>query len=190
MPPFFSPFGGAAPPAGGDAGAAMLSMANFFDFMMRSATTANADGGGAATYGGMPMFMPPPFFAFPPGMAGGVAGGGAGGGGGGVYGDAVHGEAAFNQILNQLYAAHAHNSGPPPASAEARESLPLVPVTQAHVDEKLECSICKCDFEVDEKVSQMPCEHLFHPQCITTWLEQRNTCPICRHALPAGPRRP
>lgn len=36
---------------------------------------------------------------------------------------------------------------------------------------KLSCAICQCDYEQDEVVMELPCSHLFHPTCITTWLK-------------------
>ena len=30
----------------------------------------------------------------------------------------------------------------------------------------------------------MPCGHIYHPDCLKPWLEQNNTCPVCRFDLP------
>lgn len=40
------------------------------------------------------------------------------------------------------------------------------------VDAGLECPVCKEDYKADESVRQLPCEHLFHNDCIVPWLEQ------------------
>lgn len=41
----------------------------------------------------------------------------------------------------------------------------------------LECPVCKEDYSVEETVRQLPCNHLFHNDCIVPWLEQ-----VCRPA--------
>ena len=46
------------------------------------------------------------------------------------------------------------------------------------------CSVCLCDFEIDEEVIQLPnCKHIFHPPCVLRWLEMHDSCPICRTPL-------
>jgi hypothetical protein len=46
---------------------------------------------------------------------------------------------------------------------------------------KQTCSICFDDFEENDDVSILKCNHLFHYKCINKWLmENKTTCPICR----------
>ena len=46
------------------------------------------------------------------------------------------------------------------------------------------CSICREDFnELDICRKINDCGHLFHVNCIDTWLETNVKCPICRHDL-------
>jgi len=42
------------------------------------------------------------------------------------------------------------------------------------------CSIC---WEKFDKARCLPCGHLFHQNCLQSWLEQDTTCPICRLSL-------
>ncbi|CAN4092402.1 unnamed protein product [Withania somnifera] len=48
----------------------------------------------------------------------------------------------------------------------------------------LECAICLNEFEDDETLRLLPkCSHVFHPNCIDTWLLSHITCPVCRANL-------
>ncbi|KAF1315116.1 Zinc finger family protein, partial [Globisporangium splendens] len=48
-----------------------------------------------------------------------------------------------------------------------------------------ECVICQVDMSVGMKVTRMPCQHLFHTECLHEWLKIGNSCPICRVEIPA-----
>lgn len=84
----------------------------------------------------------------------------------------------ITQLLNQF-----ENTGPPPADKEKIQALPTVPVTEEHVGSGLECPVCKDDYALGEIVRQLPCNHLFHDSCIVPWLEQHDSCPVCRKSL-------
>lgn len=48
----------------------------------------------------------------------------------------------------------------------------------------LECAVCLNEFEHDETLRLLPnCSHVFHPDCIDTWLSSHITCPVCRANL-------
>ncbi|KAK1278084.1 E3 ubiquitin-protein ligase ATL6 [Acorus gramineus] len=52
----------------------------------------------------------------------------------------------------------------------------------------LECAICINEFEDDETLRLLPkCDHVFHPECIDTWLSTHTTCPVCRSNLVPDP---
>eukprot|EP01101_Sappina_pedata_P012176 TRINITY_DN8316_c0_g1_i1.p1 TRINITY_DN8316_c0_g1~~TRINITY_DN8316_c0_g1_i1.p1 ORF type:complete len:294 (+),score=75.82 TRINITY_DN8316_c0_g1_i1:261-1142(+) len=75
-------------------------------------------------------------------------------------------------------------SGPPPASRDARFNLPVKTVGASD----LQCIVCMEEFERTSKAKQLPCGHLFHFDCILEWLERHNTCPMCRESLPSEKR--
>jgi len=50
-----------------------------------------------------------------------------------------------------------------------------------------QCPVCQDGYGVGDEVVFMPCQHAFHDDCIAPWLQKRNTCPLCRHQLPAEP---
>ncbi|XP_022906180.1 E3 ubiquitin-protein ligase Iruka-like isoform X2 [Onthophagus taurus] len=90
-------------------------------------------------------------------------------------------DAVVSQLLNQM-----DTSGPPPLSKEVIDALPSVDVTESQVNAKLQCSVCWEDFQFQEKVRQLPCQHVYHEPCIRPWLELHGTCPICRQNLVTG----
>ncbi|KAI9504402.1 hypothetical protein GGI25_003323 [Coemansia spiralis] len=58
-----------------------------------------------------------------------------------------------------------------------------------------ECAICLAQYEPENLARVLPCDHVFHSECIDVWLTERSSrCPICkvdaRDALGLGPRAP
>lgn len=45
------------------------------------------------------------------------------------------------------------------------------------------CSICMETYKPGTRIKRLPCNHEFHPDCITLWLETNNSCPICRQSF-------
>ncbi|KAL5206562.1 hypothetical protein ABZP36_034771 [Zizania latifolia] len=55
----------------------------------------------------------------------------------------------------------------------------------------LECAVCLSEFDDDEMLRLLPkCSHVFHPDCIDTWLASHVTCPVCRANLTPDPEIP
>ena len=46
--------------------------------------------------------------------------------------------------------------------------------------EQISCSVCKENFEKNDKTIKVSCNHIFHVDCITPWFEISNKCPSCR----------
>lgn len=57
------------------------------------------------------------------------------------------------------------------------------PPCNQHSDELPECSVCLLEIEEEDKSSRLPCSHQFHNDCITRWMEQSRTCPLCRDGV-------
>ncbi len=58
---------------------------------------------------------------------------------------------------------------------------------EKRVEGLLEDPCCICFEKIDtlatedkDKATALPCEHIFHSECIQEWLRQRSTCPLCR----------
>jgi hypothetical protein len=46
-------------------------------------------------------------------------------------------------------------------------------------DDKISCSICLNSVEDGERIGALSCNHIFHSDCLKTWLRCRNVCPLC-----------
>eukprot|EP00830_Metopus_es_P001112 TRINITY_DN10975_c0_g1_i1.p1 TRINITY_DN10975_c0_g1~~TRINITY_DN10975_c0_g1_i1.p1 ORF type:complete len:267 (-),score=13.59 TRINITY_DN10975_c0_g1_i1:69-869(-) len=42
------------------------------------------------------------------------------------------------------------------------------------------CSIC---LQTLQTAKELPCKHLYHPQCLEVWLQNQEVCPVCRAAV-------
>ena len=51
-----------------------------------------------------------------------------------------------------------------------------------------DCAVCLGEFEQDESVRELPCEHIFHDACIHDWFMKAKAaaCPLCRNQLHSG----
>ncbi|KZV30321.1 hypothetical protein F511_28214 [Dorcoceras hygrometricum] len=94
----------------------------------------------------------------------------------------------FDRLLDQLAQIEANGIARiernPPASKAAIESMPTVEIGGHHIALESHCAVCKESFELGVEAREMPCNHLYHQDCILPWLSLKNSCPVCRHELP------
>lgn len=50
-------------------------------------------------------------------------------------------------------------------------------------EEKKNCSICLGYYTNGDKAIALPCMHIFHADCIKTWVSKRGICPTCKHEI-------
>lgn len=55
--------------------------------------------------------------------------------------------------------------------------------TYKNIDLTNECSICMEEYKLDEKLSELVCNHVYHHDCIIMWLNRNNSCPICKRNM-------
>ncbi|XP_020211180.1 E3 ubiquitin-protein ligase RING1-like [Cajanus cajan] len=90
------------------------------------------------------------------------------------------------QLVQQLADNDPNRYGTPPAAKDVVKNLPTVTV-----DEDTELGVepvCGLpgEFEKGSHVTQMPCKHVYHGDCLIPWLRLHNSCPVCRYELPTN----
>ena len=63
--------------------------------------------------------------------------------------------------------------------------IDLIETITFHIDTStfFQCGICMDSFREDEKVKKLTCDHIFHIECMTQWLQTKKTCPFCDQAI-------
>lgn len=87
----------------------------------------------------------------------------------------------FSDLING--ALRGGDSDPPPASELAIQQLKR----NVQAPAGAACAICLCELASAEpgSLTCMPCDHMFHEECLTQWLRSHNTCPVCRDTVEA-----
>ncbi|MBA0555131.1 hypothetical protein Golob_014188, partial [Gossypium lobatum] len=50
-----------------------------------------------------------------------------------------------------------------------------------------QCHICLAEYEEEEKIRVLPCQHEFHMSCVDKWLKEiHGVCPLCRGDVRQG----
>ena len=67
----------------------------------------------------------------------------------------------------------------------ANEIIKTIPAHSFNTQNKdsKECTICLETYNQGDLVKTIDCGHMFHQQCIDTWLISSLKCPLCRHSL-------
>ncbi|KAK4166278.1 hypothetical protein QBC43DRAFT_314367 [Cladorrhinum sp. PSN259] len=101
-----------------------------------------------------------------------------------VMGDAVYSQEAFDRVMTQLRN-QMPVGGAPPASKDAIEKLEVKELDEQILgtDGCSKCVVCVEDMVQGEKATFLPCNHFFHGECVTPWLKEHNTCPVCRRSI-------
>ena len=93
-------------------------------------------------------------------------------------------EAAEQQWEQEYQAALTRAANAKGARSREIESLPCKKVRRKDLgvlkEKQVVCSVCLGDYEIGDVAVRLPCRHYFHKQCISDWLKENNSCPLCR----------
>jgi hypothetical protein len=90
------------------------------------------------------------------------------------------------EILNYIMNHDNNRYGSPPASKNEIKKLNKYTLTKeklVNFGNENTCSVCKEEFNIGNKMMDLPCNHYFHEDCLMPWLNQHDSCPICRFEL-------
>lgn len=87
--------------------------------------------------------------------------------------------------LNELIERMLHHARDNPTDAAIVSELPETKIDDINKldNDKKNCVICMEDFKAGDTSTNLPCLHMFHTNCIQSWLKKQNTCPICKFKL-------
>ncbi|UJR13547.1 hypothetical protein I4U23_000561 [Adineta vaga] len=90
-------------------------------------------------------------------------------------------------LRNWVSSAPVHIPRDPPATQSGIDAIPMV-LFGKEPDQynQTECAICQTSFKFDEPIKKLECAHLFHSECVRTWLSVTGICPVCRHRMTTG----
>jgi len=43
------------------------------------------------------------------------------------------------------------------------------------------CVVCYGEYEDQQEVRELPCSHVYHAECVDSWLQSKSLCPTCQH---------
>jgi DNA-directed RNA polymerase subunit RPC12/RpoP len=92
----------------------------------------------------------------------------------------------IEHILNYVMNNDENKYGSPPAAKSEINKLKKYVLSEESLNKfgcENSCSVCKEDFVIGNKMMDLPCKHYFHEECLMPWLNQHDSCPICRYEL-------
>ncbi|XP_022766353.1 E3 ubiquitin-protein ligase RZF1-like [Durio zibethinus] len=94
----------------------------------------------------------------------------------------------FGPGLHELIEQLTQNDRPgvPPAPGSTIDAVPTVKIMETHLSIDSQCPVCKEEFKIGGEARELPCNHIYHSDCIVPWLRLHNSCPVCRQELPVS----
>lgn len=72
-----------------------------------------------------------------------------------------------------------------------KKAIAKIPMKTLKIDDKevvqeLTCCVCLDRFRATDVLRVLDCNHEFHRKCIDPWLQNKQTCPMCKFDIVKG----
>ena len=64
-----------------------------------------------------------------------------------------------------------------------KEDIKKIKSEKYNIDQVINCVICQDDIKKGEIIRKLNCNHIFHSNCIDTWLSKEKNCPFCKKEI-------
>ena len=64
-----------------------------------------------------------------------------------------------------------------------KEDIKKIKSEKYNIDQVINCVICQDDIKKGEFIKKLNCNHIFHSNCIDTWLSKEKNCPFCKKEI-------
>lgn len=89
------------------------------------------------------------------------------------------GDAFDGTIDYEYWAEMGREANKHPLKQEVIDKIPRITFNSATTDLPLkECCICQTEYEDNDELLKLFCNHTFHADCLEYWFKEGNTCPI------------
>jgi len=85
--------------------------------------------------------------------------------------------------MQEVFVAHLLQSSQPQERLDRESIRRIINNTVQTENDTEQCPVCLETFEEGMTVVETPCNHKFHNNCISRWLQSHSTCPVCRASL-------
>lgn len=66
---------------------------------------------------------------------------------------------------------------------ESNEQLCVETDRDIEAGEEQKCAVCLREYEVDDTIRVLGCNHFYHKSCVDPWLRVKSSCPVCRQPI-------
>ena len=115
----------------------------------------------------------------------------------GLFGQPMHQQrrresprASAENIFEQLFSRMGHSEDAQSQASTGCSEEYIASLPEKNATKEDTCYICLEPCKEGKDSVELPCKHAFDRDCLSTWLKDHDSCPVCRAQLDQGRERP